>query len=1419
MSPSAARTSSRKKQKSSKAAIIENDEDPGSDHADAPVTTWNPQNEESTCEFTHTIKDYAQKRESGCKKAEYSATTVDDFGNRWRLIVYVNGNGRASNHHLSLFLQVADADELPFGWKKAVSYVLTLEHPKGSSLGYAKRNPDKTFKLCPKAIDWGWSQFITSDRIQQEGYVLNDSLTVRASVTVKSSSVSIDKEDAELYLKCAVEEGNAEAVKTCLTQGASVNCQFKDDLYTPLHTACSSSTITGSLDVLNLLLERGADGNACNKWRETPLLIAANNGHTTAVKALLKSGADPSLCSEAGWSALTFAAHKGYDDIVTLLLQADAPVNCRVTEDLSTPLHKACAGGKPGHLSAVKQLLDAQADVHALNKWRETPLLTAANHGQAAAVKALLNSGADPCKCTDTGWSPLSIAAYKGHDEVVSYLLDVGAPTEEADPTLSALLQAATKGLANTVDLLLRHGADHTVTTKKGDTALSILVEQNLIDAAVEMVTEYNASIPRCSRDRKKVQRARLLINLRIKQQRRDGLLSLSTDEDETDYESDGSNSALHDETMSPRAATPPSVKKKKSKRGNSSNESLEAQARAAEEALLLELEQEESKAQKDEAVANSKRAKKKKKKERERLQKLKEEQEQREQEEKEAKQRECVQKLKEEEERKERLLKEKEQRQREKQEAADRERTASAKRKEREEMERRQREQEKKEREKRANGNATTKPKGLKKQPQPSTGPTPNEATPTASKPVVAAKKRGWETKSPVVSPSASDESNQRISEIQTTPKSGLGVERRDNVVSDAVDSRGYDLGTTTSQASGQSSSSLDEHDGVGGLGQTPYRRPTSEKTSLASPQLTARPESAPSPSYSSTSMELPGISMYRQEKLADIFQRCAVARSQPQSLDPLRVVKEGTIKAVVYRWIARAAHGNVSFLDCIIPSWTDFDLLSTFFQRQFISESRKGTSHSNAAGMVSMEALKEAGNALASLCHNHAENLVQASRKLEEQLPQDWSDSMLSLSAAEVTRNGLGSMVVIDWANRAQVCIPSITFAKLRDRYAGPPNRILTAIFGAKKRYELLGMIVSGTTMDYRLSPSTKSCMERECGVSAELWSDPFSTSSNNLFCGHFPSADAAFGGLPPFAKEGGEGGEIMLLRRGGTIAVLPPFDNLVASLYVRRMIDVIETGDQDDVPISFVAVLPAVCFLDSNRSPTISDLPQLDTRLNEARGAFVRFAEVLHPGQHTFHVGNGDGRSEVSHTGSLFVLLQNETARGRFAFGEVSMLNIIRSMSVNMAPPSELPIVPPIGFSDNFPVTKDPASMTLIQYQDPVVTQSPRPQPQTIAAGFGAIGGASLMGTSSIDSRRGTRRGRLFDLIDDGDDDNFNDVDVVSGMLSNLNVALFQNNPTQDVDIEAISLMGIGGTPTDQSLGHLAPRGSHRTTSRFA
>ncbi|KAL3921142.1 MAG: hypothetical protein SGILL_002904 [Bacillariaceae sp.] len=1397
---------------------------PVSSNNDNSNVTWKPQEMQSVCEFTHTIADYSQKRDSGCKKAEYSDITVDDRGNKWRLIVYVNGNGRASNHHLSLFLQVADADDLPFGWKKAVSYVLTLEHPRGSNISYAKRNPDKTFKLCPKAIDWGWSQFITSDRIQQEGFVQNDSLIVRASVTVKSSSVTIDAEDAELYLKCAVEEGKPDAVQLCLDQGASVNCQFKDDLYTPLHTACSASptdpdnsdgdstksaaaSVEGSMKVLKLLLEKGADGNACNKWKETPLLIAANNGHKAAVEALLKHGADPSLCSEAGWSALTFAAHKGYDDIVALLLNAGAPVNCRVTEDSSTPLHKACAGSKTGHLNAVKLLLGGRADVHALNKWRETPLLTAANHGQAGAVEALLKAGADPCKCTDTGWSPLSIAAYKGHDDVVKLLLEEGAPTEEADPTLSALLQAATKGLPDTVKLLLKHGADHTVTTKKGDTALSILVEANLIDAAVEMVMKYKASIPRCSRDRKKVQRARLLINLRLKQLQRDGV---SLDSDDDDSETDDvpemedespAVGALTDGISDPHEST---TGKQKSKKKNKSV-SPEEQAKAAEEALLMELEQEDAERNKQEKEANKKSAKKRKKKERERQQKKEQEE-----------QRMAEEKAKEE----ERM---KEQKAREASERAERERQTAARKKEEQEMRRKQEEairKQQKEEERRKKlekeKEAEERKKALQKQKQ-------LEKTKNGQQ----TKTKGpWNTGSAAAASQPSQAGKTAAKAQATTPaKSAAGAKKRGweslpNATSanNTSPSNGKSSPSAQPGKTGPSSASKPNIPAASNAAVTPVGKTAraSESTQAVSPK-SASPaavsvNNVSSPSQNADwSMEPPAVAVFRREKISELLHRCSIAH---MSNDPLGFVEESVLRKVLYRWIIRAAHDSSEFIDFMIPSWVDLEKLSTFFQRQFISESRRG---SGGRSMMGMESLKEAGTTMATLCQTLARSVAVFRQQVEQQVSSNWNDAGVGMAASEVIRNLGNPGVVIDWAKRSQIHIPSLVFVKLKEMHTLPQSRLLSSIFVSKVSYDTIAMMTGESMLDFRLLPATKSKLSLHLSVSAEIWSDPFTSLSGNKFFGQYDELDKAFSGSKPFGNV--DGSDQFLVDQGGSALVVAPPDNMLATRYIRRIVDIVQS--KPNVPRSFAIFLRADCLVGTTDPPSIKDLYSLDSRLSDDAG-MLSLVEPLVGGGHVYF-NEQQGGSKPSTTGSLFVLVQNAKGRTRYPLSNAGLNEVLDSMKTEASRQSDRSLGPAISYSGSAEMTgvNDLMFMPQNAYSEPpsAIPASPMAHQPIVSTDFGTIGQSapplpnSFAPTSSPGGQRrpGPRRGRLFDLVDDdgGEEDNMND--VVSGMLGTLNVDLFQNSGVQDVDIEAISLMGIGGSAGPSN--NLQPRSSSR------
>jgi hypothetical protein len=1005
----------------------------------------------------------------------------------------------------------------------------------------------------------------------------------------------------------------------------------------------------------------------------------------------------------------------------------------------------------------VKLLLGGGADVHALNKWRETPLLTAANHGQAGAVEALLKAGADPCKCTDTGWSPLSIAAYKGHNEVVRLLLDVGAPTEEGDPTLSALLQAATKGLPATVELLLQHGADHTVTTKKGDTALSILVEQNMIDTAVEMVTEYSASIPRCSRDRKKIQRARLLINLRMKQMEKDGRKFAREDDngdDETDDDDDSvSRTAQHEDLVGADGGRRGGTSRKS--RDKVPKEAAEEMARIAEEALLQELEQEEQRAKEDEKEANSKRDKKRKKKEKERQQKLKEEEDRREQEAREAEERERSRKAKEEKHRMEQEAKLKEHREREAREAFEREKVLVAKRKERE---RRDRE-------------AQSKDKSVSLS---------AASSPTATNPTVKAPKAVKNGK--LHSPSPHMKSSGEKKGNSTIQKVTLPAGRRWETKPVSQHDNGAEQSTLRASFGGQNSTFLlaPRHDSVPLNGEPVMSKEASAASAKTLP--TAQLGAASQQPYDG--VEHPAIALFRREKVVELIERC----------NPLvSTVGEHTVKRVIYRWVARAAHEASQFIDALIPSWRDVESLVGYFQRQFISESRRmGT-------IASIERLKDTGASVANLCVSLAREVDQLRQRFAGQIQTDFSDGALGMTAVEAVHN-LDSCFAIGWANRTSVKIPSRLLSILRGRYVGPRNQFLTAVFVAKMWHETLALVVEGTSLDIGLTTTVQGILLSEAGVAGQMWSDPFVVFERNAFWSKLDGVDRMFGGKAPFAKDAASRGQD-LAAHGGSFSVIPPLDSILAVRYVQIMIDQLEAASTSNVPLSFILFLPADCFPPNHNGPALGDIKLLDPRMDDPQRSFVQRVERLGPGQHFYELV-GNGSRSISQSGSLLLILQNQAGAARFAYSNATVSRIMSSLSTASPPPRmDNRMVSPLVFaSDPYPQPRESPRTPSAGYFEIVEPMSPKSQQRTRSADFGPISGRAIGNSFSPANEvtaRASRHGRLFDLVDDIEEDQANDVDIVSGMLNDLDMGFFRGTGVgSEVDIEAISLMGLGG-----------------------
>jgi hypothetical protein len=125
---------------------------------------------------------------------------------------------------------------------------------------------------------------------------------------------------------------------------------------------------------------------------------------------------------------------------------------------------------RSGQLEVVKALADARADLDRTNANRETAMMLAAIGGHHKVVEYLISREAQVNK---PGWTALIYAATNGHRGIVELLLENHAYIDAAPPNgVTALMMAARGGHVDTVKLLLEEGADPTLKTDLGQTAV-----------------------------------------------------------------------------------------------------------------------------------------------------------------------------------------------------------------------------------------------------------------------------------------------------------------------------------------------------------------------------------------------------------------------------------------------------------------------------------------------------------------------------------------------------------------------------------------------------------------------------------------------------------------------------------------------------------------------------------------------------------------------------------------------------------------------------------------------------------------------------------------------------------------------------------------------------------------------------------
>ncbi len=115
-------------------------------------------------------------------------------------------------------------------------------------------------------------------------------------------------------------------VTLLLDRGADVNGKDSDG-WTTLHYAARYAHV---VDVVTLLLDRGADVNAKDKYRDfTALHHAAESGHVDVAALLIDRGADMNGKDVYGWTPLHYAVENEHADVADLLIDRGADVKIK----------------------------------------------------------------------------------------------------------------------------------------------------------------------------------------------------------------------------------------------------------------------------------------------------------------------------------------------------------------------------------------------------------------------------------------------------------------------------------------------------------------------------------------------------------------------------------------------------------------------------------------------------------------------------------------------------------------------------------------------------------------------------------------------------------------------------------------------------------------------------------------------------------------------------------------------------------------------------------------------------------------------------------------------------------------------------------------------------------------------------------
>ncbi|GBN93335.1 Ankyrin-3 [Araneus ventricosus] len=267
-----------------------------------------------------------------------------------------------------------------------------------------------------------------------------------------------------------------------------------------LHIAASS----GSLEIVESLIDKKADINSRDSSGAKPIHIAAKEGYRDILEYILNLGVAVNERGENDWTLMHYAAAGNHSEICKFLSERCADVNA-VDVDGATPLHVAA---EAGNLEALLALLEIGAFYDARDKNHKSPLqvakwwnmrlrislmfasnmFSAVQSDNHLKLEGILGTGLDVLKFNFVNvknaknTAPIHYAAWKGYGRIANILLRYGAnPDSRTKNDWTSLHYAAKFSHYKIVKDLLCNGAVFEAMSDSGKTPLHYSTDKDVV--------------------------------------------------------------------------------------------------------------------------------------------------------------------------------------------------------------------------------------------------------------------------------------------------------------------------------------------------------------------------------------------------------------------------------------------------------------------------------------------------------------------------------------------------------------------------------------------------------------------------------------------------------------------------------------------------------------------------------------------------------------------------------------------------------------------------------------------------------------------------------------------------------------------------------------------------------------------------